>query len=259
MASPAGAWSPGKLRWGPAAQPIGRLPVQLYQRRVSAVPLTGGQGQSVVAGWATVTGSATGPGAFSTLATTAVIPPGVYTAAWSVMLGAGAAGAEINNFRLVLGAGPTFLVESVNAGAAGTYPQAPFTFSVPAGGSTLLLTVGPTNGTSGVVYTGTITGQGSATVSVGPQGLGNAWYPASMTVSTTSGVLDTSTCNVYLGPAGFPVTLLGTIYPGGFGTAGFALPSLTPGQYLIAQWTGAKAGDVAAVNVVGTMDSVMPG
>lgn len=100
---------------------------------------------------------------------------------------------------------------------------------------------------------------GLALVSVGPQGLGNVWYPAQVTVSTTSGVNDTSTCQVFLGPAGVPVTLLGTIFPGGIGTLGAAVPPLAPGQYLIAQWTGGNPGDVAAINVIGTMDSVMPG
>jgi len=41
--SPAGAYAPGMLRWGPVARPIRRLPLQVYRRRVSSVPLTGGQ------------------------------------------------------------------------------------------------------------------------------------------------------------------------------------------------------------------------
>ena len=107
---------------------------------------------------------------------------------------------------------------------------------------------------------GTISGSGALTLSVGPQGLGNIWYPASLTVQTTSGTNDSSTCNVYAGPAGVGVTLLGTFFPGtaGSGVASFALPSLSPGQYLIAIWSGANSGDKATVNVVGTMNSVMP-
>lgn len=108
---------------------------------------------------------------------------------------------------------------------------------------------------------GAIPASGALTLSVGPQGLGNAWYPASLTIQTTSGTADTSTCQVYLGPAGYGVTLLGTFYPGtaGAGVAAFALPSLSPGQYLIAAWTGAHAGDLATLNVVGTMSSLVPG
>lgn len=150
MARPAGAYSPGYLRWGPAAQPIRRLPMQLYRQRVVSVPLTGGQAQ------------------------------------------------------------------------------------------------------------GTISAAGAATLSVGPAGAGNVWYPASITILTTSGVNDFSTCNIYLGPAGVPITLVATLFPGGTGTASLAIPNMTPGQYLIAVWSGAKSGDTCSINIVGTMDSVMP-
>jgi len=97
---------------------------------------------------------------------------------------------------------------------------------------------------------------GAASVTVGPQGLGNIWYPAQVTVSTTTGINDNSTCLVYLGSQGVPVTLLGTIFPGGGGTLGLAIPSMAPGQYLIVQWSGAHNGDTAAVNVIGTMDAL---
>lgn len=102
-----------------------------------------------------------------------------------------------------------------------------------------------------------ISAGGAATVTVGPQGLGNIWYPAQITVSTTSGLAgnDASTCNVYLGAQGVPITLLGTLLPG-TGVLGVAVPSMSPGQYLIAIWSGGKTGDVAAVNVVGTMDAL---
>lgn len=98
---------------------------------------------------------------------------------------------------------------------------------------------------------------GAATVTVGPQGLGNIWYPAQISVSTTSGLAgnDSSTANVYLGAQGTPITLLGTLLPG-TGVLGVAVPSMSPGQYLITIWSGAKNGDVAAVNVIGTMDAL---
>ena len=93
---------------------------------------------------------------------------------------------------------------------------------------------------------------------MGPAGAGNVWYPASITILTTTGVNDFSTCSVYLGPAGVPVTLVATLFPGGIGTASLAIPSMTPGQYIIAVWAGGHAGDVCSINVVGTMDSVAP-
>jgi|SRR5579864_1377672 len=100
---------------------------------------------------------------------------------------------------------------------------------------------------------------GQALTSVGPQGLGNVWYPAQATISTTSGINDNSTFSLYLGPAGVPVTLVGQAFPGGTGTLAVAVPSMTPGQYLIGLWTGGNPGDVASINVIGTMDSLMPG
>jgi len=105
---------------------------------------------------------------------------------------------------------------------------------------------------------GKISAAGAATLSVGPSGAGNVWYPASITILTTSGVNDFSTCSVYLGPAGVPVTLQATLFPGGTGTASLAIPSMTPGQYIIAVWSGGNSGDVCSINITGTMDSVMP-
>ena len=52
------------------------------------------------------------------------------------------------------------------------------------------------------------------------------------------------------------VALLATVL-GGNGLAGAALPTMTPGQYLIAVWSGGHSGDTAAINVVGTMNSVL--
>lgn len=100
---------------------------------------------------------------------------------------------------------------------------------------------------------------GGLTLSVGPQGAGTVWYPAQVTISTTTGPLDTSTCKIYLGAQGVPITLVATIFPGGAGTAALAIPSMTPGQVLILTWTGAKNGDIAAANIIGTMDALTTG
>jgi hypothetical protein len=121
-------------------------------------------------------------------------------------------------------------------------------------------------------YTGRITGvpltggqvQGvipaskALTLSVGPQGLGTTWYPAQVTLSTTTGPLDTSTARVYLGAQGVPVSLVGTVYTGN-GTVALAIPSMQPGQVLIIAWTAAAAGDTAAANITGTMDALTTG
>jgi len=102
---------------------------------------------------------------------------------------------------------------------------------------------------------GIIPASGNLTLSVGPQGLGNVWYPVQVTLSTTTGLFDGSTVNVYLGAQGVPVTLVGTQF-GGNGTIALAIPPMTPGQVLITSWTGAKTGDTAALNILGTMDAL---
>lgn len=137
----------------------------------------------------------------------------------------------------------------VSSTAAQTYAG---TFPGTAGFGTVVVTLK-------AVSAPVVTVGGLATISVGPQGLGNVWYPAQVTVQTSSGAADASTCSIYLGPAGVPVTLVGTIFPGGIGTLALAVPPMQPGDYLIAQWTGGNPGDAAAVNVIGTMDSLMPG
>lgn len=117
---------------------------------------------------------------------------------------------------------------------------------------------------SGVPLTGgqnqsVVSGSGAGLAQCGPQGTGTVWYPAQVTVSTTTGIatgVDTSVCNVYLGAAGLPSTLLGTIF-GGNGLLGAAVPPLTVGLFVIAVWTGAKPGDVCAVNVQGSMDALV--
>lgn len=105
---------------------------------------------------------------------------------------------------------------------------------------------------------GTVPGGGAVTLSVGPQAMGTVWYPTQVTLSTTTGPLDTSTALAYLGAQGVPVTLVGTVYTGN-GTVALAVPPMTPGQVLIVSWTGAKPGDIAALNIIGTMDALTTG
>jgi hypothetical protein len=100
---------------------------------------------------------------------------------------------------------------------------------------------------------------GEGIVTVGPQALGTIWYPTQVTISTSSGVSDNSEFNVYMGPNGVPNVLVGTLFPGGSGTVPLAVPSMSPGQYLIGIWTGGKAGDVCSMNVLGTMDALTTG
>jgi hypothetical protein len=104
----------------------------------------------------------------------------------------------------------------------------------------------------------TIPANGTLTLSVGPQGLGTVWYPVQVTISTTTGALDTSTALVYLGSGQVPNQLVATVFSGN-GTVALAIPDMTPGQTIIVAWTGAHSGDVAAVNIIGTMDALGTG
>jgi hypothetical protein len=99
---------------------------------------------------------------------------------------------------------------------------------------------------------------GAITLSVGPQGLGTVWYPVQVTLSTTTGALDTSTAQVYLGSGNVPNTLVGQVFSGN-GTVALAIPDMTPGQSLVVQWAGAHPGDTAAFNIIGTMDALSTG
>jgi hypothetical protein len=105
---------------------------------------------------------------------------------------------------------------------------------------------------------GALSGAGALTLNVGPQGLGTVWYPAQVTLSTGTGPLDTATALVYAGIGGVPVQLVGTVYTGN-GTVALAVPPMTPGESIIVTWTGGTAGELATVNVVGTMDALMTG
>lgn len=116
---------------------------------------------------------------------------------------------------------------------------------------------------SGIPLTGgqnqaKVPGNGILTLTAGPQGLGTVWYPAQVTLSTTTGALDTSTALVYLGSQGVPITLVGTVFTGN-GTVALAIPSMSPGQVLIVTWTNAHSGDTAAFNIVGSMDALTTG
>ena len=240
---------------GGRAYAIPRLPVQAYGRRVQQIPLSGGQAQGQIPGWAQATGSLLNPGANTTIASTApVTVGGIYTINWTVALSGTPGAGDVNNFQLFVG--PTHIANSVNAGAVGSYPQAPVTVNVPAGLTVAIATSGA--GTAGTTYTGTIPAPlGSLTLTIGPQGLGTVWYPVQVTLSTTTGPLDPSTAIIYLGPLITPATIVGAGF--GNGTYALAIPPMTPGQYLVAVWSGGNPGDTAAMNVIGTMDALTTG
>ena len=102
---------------------------------------------------------------------------------------------------------------------------------------------------------GLISASGGLTLTIGPTGTGNTWYPAQVTVSTTTGVLDGSLFNLFVGPSGIPIQQVGNCL-GGAGTIALAIPPMQPGLYLIGVWSQGHTGDLAAMNVIGVMDAL---
>lgn len=117
-------------------------------------------------------GSVTSPGAFSYIVTVP-IPAGTWTIGWTVTLSGTVGAPEANNFGLTLNSGSTIAAPSVNAGAAGTYPQASVTFTV-AAADTLVVKSWSNTATSGAVYAATITSPQAFTVTRSVNGVAKA-------------------------------------------------------------------------------------
>lgn len=93
-------------------------------------------------------GSAVAPAAGATIVQITNIPAGTYDVTWLVSLQGAAAAADTNNFQLKNGAAQVLV--SVNAGAAGAYPQVGARIVVAAGGTVSVASIGA--GTAGVTY-----------------------------------------------------------------------------------------------------------
>lgn len=106
-------------------------------------------------------------------------------------------------------------------------------------------------------YGAAIVAGGTATVTVGPQGVGTKWYPQNAAISTTTGANDTSTCTLFLAPASQPQLIIGQSYAGGGDSVGLGVPPLVAGYFIIAVWKGAHNGDLATLAVYGTQDALV--
>jgi hypothetical protein len=95
---------------------------------------------------------------------------------------------------------------------------------------------------------------GTATIQLGPQGNGTRWYLTQANVKTTTGTLDTSTVALYLGAQSQSNLLGGGSYAGGQDTIGLNVRPLTPGDLIIAVWSGANNGDIATLTLYGEQD-----
>ena len=105
-------------------------------------------------------------------------------------------------------------------------------------------------------YGSAIVAAGTATVKVGPMGVGTVWYPQAAAIATTTGANDTSTCALYLGPLGLQTLIGGQSYAGGGDSIGLAVPPLWNGYFIWAVWTGATNGDLATLTIYGEQDSL---
>lgn len=256
------AWHPAAGTWAAAGNRFTKLrvvppvPLSAYTGKISSVPLTGGQAQGIIPGFASNSGTASAPGAFTLLAQVTVSAAGTYRVSWSVSLSGTLSGSDANNFALDHNGG--FVAGAVNPATAGTYPQAAAVITA-AAGDVISVFSGSSNGTAGSVYGASVSGASAPlTLSAGPQGLGTVWYPAQVTLSTTTGVLDASTAQVYLGIGGVPTMLVASVFSGN-GTAALAVPPMQPGELIIVTWTNGHAGDNATFNVLGTMDALTTG
>ena len=100
---------------------------------------------------------------------------------------------------------------------------------------------------------------GSATVRVGPAGVGTRWFPQQVTLATTSGPADLSTAIGYLGPVAAPSQVVFTSYKGGGDVQGLAIPMMQPGDLLTVVWSGGKTGDAATLVIIGDQSVLSPG
>jgi len=109
-----------------------------------------------------------------------------------------------------------------------------------------LLKVPITDGVGQAVVAG-----GTATVTIGPQGLGTRWYPVKVDIATTSGAADTSTLQLFLGTTALANLIASTSYSAGGDSFGLAGSVMDPGDYLIGVWSGANNGDTATMRITG--------
>lgn len=105
------------------------------------------------------------------------------------------------------------------------------------------------------INAGIISAGGSATVSVGPSGLGCRWYPQSVSIATKTGAADASTCVFYLGSIANS-NIVGTSYAGGGDQVGLAVPMMQPGDLLYAVWAGGTPGDWCSMQTIGDLEAL---
>lgn len=137
-------------------------------------------------------------------------------------------------------------------GLTGSHGVRPYSPSVHQFTQVMRTQIRPGEGTG----TATVNAQGQATILLGPDAL-RTWYLSHATIKTTTGALDTSTCQIQVGPASGGIVPGGQSYAGGGDTIGFGGAVLKPGDYVTAVWSGGTTGDVATLTLYGVQDVLM--
>jgi hypothetical protein len=109
-------------------------------------------------------------------------------------------------------------------------------------------------GPDGVGAPAVFTAGGTASVSVGPAGLGATWSLDQAFVSTSVGPLDPAVCTLLVGPGQAPAAdwNVATGLAGGGSQFGLGGLGASTGEFVTAQWTGGTPGAVARLRVTGT-------
>lgn len=138
----------------------GVMAIAVAPTSVDATPFPGG---GYLAGWSLrdastgvpteASGLVVAPGAGATIVQLAALPAGEYEVTWTVGLQGAAAAADANNFELFDTAGN--VIQSINPGLAGDYPQNNAVITVTAGQTIGVKAIGA--GTAGVTYSADIT------------------------------------------------------------------------------------------------------
>lgn len=139
--------------------------------------------------------SLTSPAANTAIATIGAAVPGVsYVATWAVDLDGTVSASDVNNFQLRVGS--TTVLQSVNDGVVGHYPQDSVQITIPPGGANVVVRTGGTTPTTGAVYSAQLV-LNPVAYSITLQ-LGDRIWPGLEIPAT--GVLEISTKNLILQP-----------------------------------------------------------
>lgn len=109
----------------------------------------------------------------------------------------------------------------------------------------------------GATATVTLDGSGNGLAKIGPLSARETWYPANVHVSVNPGnVTNEAQCLVYVGQTVGPNQFRDGTLSGSSGDSSDAISAdeITVGNYVLAQWIGGDAGQVATMNVTGEKD-----